>query len=392
MKETDITQNETEEARQPRGAGVKRVFAFVLLAVVVAVMLVVYFKGGSLTRRGFLQAWDAVTGRLSEAAFAFEPGFDSVFADLGGTIAAAGSAGVAVYGKTGDELARSGFSAQNPAIAASGGLAIAYDVGGKSVRIVNSAGEISVITLENRVVSCSVGHGGVFVICTDDSREYKGRARFYRLGSGVPELIYDWYSGEGYVLGAAVSYDGKRFAVTTLTARGGRIVLLDSDSTDAAGEYVSPEGAILEASFMRGGQLIARTASGITAIEPDGSGTVIYDLTGRTLDGYSHDGDSFLALHFTDSSGGMQGELVTIDLKGRGLGSIRTSRALVRLTASGDRVAALWSDGLDIYDKTLGQAASYPEASGAVCAFPRGGEAAVAMGSREGRAFVKRKD
>jgi hypothetical protein len=373
-------------AKISRGASLRTALSVLLLLAIASAAIAARTVGGELSPAGLRRAWNSLTGREREASFVFEDGFDDVFADIGGTVVSAGPSGAAVYGDNGEELARESFVMTSPAIASGGTLAVVYDSGGRSVKIADRSGIVSSLTLENDVVSCSVGRGNVFAVTTRGAGEYRGRVEFYRLRGGIPSKIYDWFSGEGPVLGAVSSKSGKRFAALTITPRGGRIVLLDSGSTEPIGEYVHSGGAILELAYMASGVLIARTSDGLIAVSDNGEGNLIYDFAGRELDGYSAGGDAFVVMHF--ASAGV-GELVTIDERGRELGRLETSRELVWLSAAGDRAAVLRSDGLSLYDRELRLIVSYPDASGASFAFPRGKTAAGAFGARSGRVFAE---
>jgi hypothetical protein len=366
------------------------VFTLVILLLAAAAVLAVRFLGGELSLRGARRAVNAIAGNAADAVYTFEPGLNEVFADIDGTVVAAGSSGFAAYDKNGAELTRAGFSMKTPAIAASGDLAAVFDVGGHAVRLVYDDGTVSELSVVNDIVSVSVGRGGGFAVCTAEYDEYKGRAAFYKLRGGEPALVYEWFSGEGYVLGAAVSRDGKHFAVNTLNAKGGRIVLLDAGSTEIATEFLYGSGVVLEIAFDKGGSLAARTGDGVLFISRDGAAvtSTAFDFAGGEPDGYSSGGDGFITAHFAGAAG-TSGELVSVDIKGRELGRLQTSRRLVSLNASGNRIAALWGDGLDIFDRNLRLIASYPDASGSGFAAPRGGESAVVTNGRGGRAFAK---
>ncbi|MDR2420963.1 MAG: DUF5711 family protein [Oscillospiraceae bacterium] len=385
--EYDVRSAGKPRAKPARMPSAGAVFSAVLIFAAASAAALAYVVGGELSAAGFSRAWASLAAGGREAVFAFEDGFDDIFADIGDAVVSAGPSGAAVYDGVGEEMYRESFAMANPAIAAAPGgmLAVVYDSGGKSARAAGRSGITVPLTLESEIVSCAVGRGGVFAVTTRGAGEYKGRVEFFRLSGGVPEKIYDWFSGEGPALGAAVSRSGKSFAALTLTARGGRIVLLDSGSTEPRGEYVHRDGAILELAYMASGTLIARADGALIAVSENGEGKVIRDFTGRELDGYAC-GDAFIVMHLSRADGG--GELVSMDERGAELGRIETSRGLVWLSAAGDRAAVLRSDGLSLYDRELRLVASYPDASGASCAFPRGKTGAGAWGEGEGRIFA----
>ena len=362
------------------------VFSLVALCIIAAGLLGAALIGGEISMRGVRRAWSVVAGVSVNAEYMFEPGLADVFADIDGTVVAAGGSGFAAYGRNGAELVRVGSSMRTPIISCGGGLAAVYDLGSHTVRIVYSDGTVAELPTTGEVTYVAVGSGGEFAVCTAEVGDYKGYVAFYKMRSGVPTLLYEWYSGEGYVLGAAISSNGKRFAVNTLNANGGRIVFLNAGSTDVAAEYFNPDGVVLEIDFDTSGTLVARTADGVILISQSGE-AARFDYDGAMPDGYCT-ASGFAGVHF-EGMQGLTGALVTFDMKGRELARLQTSRRLVSLTAHGDRIAALWSDGLDVFDKNLRLIASYSDASGKKYALPRGGQAVVIMGSRDGRAYAK---
>lgn len=397
MIETAQPQTETDAPTRKRRFGAKLILPLVVIILLAASVLTVLNIGGGLSAGALKKTWTVISGGAGDASFSFVDGFDSVFADLGSAVVASGSSGVAVYGSGGSETARDALAARNPAIASASGMAVAYDIGGRSLRVVDETGIIASLTFESNIVSCSVSEdsgflsgGRLFAVCTEGADGYKGQVSLYKMGKSGPELIYSWFSGEGYVLETQIAPGNKEFAVLTITPRGGRIVLLSREQKDIIGEYIYDGAAIIEIDYLQSGALIARTADGLIKIDADGTGSEIYGFEGGAPSGYCA-GGSFLAIYFEQAANeASSGILVIVDERGSELGRIKTSRSLVWLSADGDRIAVLWSDGLDIYDRSLRLAVSYPEASGAVRGYARGASRAVVFGNREGKAFSGR--
>ena len=381
-----------ERKRRP---SVKIIIALVFAAIVIAALFAVRNIGGGLSLQGAKRTWTIITGGVGDASFSFEDGFDAVFADLGSSVVAVGGSGVAVYDGNGREVARDMLAMRNPAIASGVGIAVAYGVGGRGIRVVDGSGIVASLTFDSNIVSCSVGPssglfagGTVFAVCTEGADNYRGQVAIYKLSKSGPEKIYDWFSGEGYVLAAEIAPGNKDFAVLTLSPRGGRIVLLSSGNEEPQGEYIQDGAAIIEMGYLGSDTLIARTADGLLSIGKTGTATEIYSFGGKIVAGYCGDGGNALVVYFETASGGAtSGELVVLDRRGVELGRMNTSRSLVWLSTYADRIAILWDDGLIIYDRNLRLIASYPEASGMLRGYSRGAARAVVFGNREGRAF-----
>ena len=394
MNEAANDLNNPPPTERKRRFGVKIFIALVLAAVIIAALFAVNNIGGGISFSAVKRTWAVITGGASDVGFSFEDGYDAVFADLGGAVVAAGNAGVAVYDEAGHELARDILNMRNPAVAAGGGIAVAYGVGGRGIRVVGETGIIASITFENDIVSCSVGSssgflsgGTLFAVCTKGADNYRGQVTVYKLAGNDPEKVYDWFSGDsGYVLAAEISPENDAFAALTLSPQGGRVVFLNLNEKEPSGQYTHAGAAIIEIGYQGGDTVIARTADGLLAIDGTGAAKEIYSFDAKIVAGYSDDG-SAIALYFESAAGGGSGELVVLDRKGAELGRMNTSRSLVWLSSYADRIAALWDDGLIIYDRNLRLIVSYPEASGMLRGYSRGGGRAVVFGNREGKAF-----
>ncbi|NLB29380.1 MAG: hypothetical protein GX823_04025 [Clostridiales bacterium] len=396
----ETAKQEAAPMKRKRRVFVKTSMALIFAALIIAALVTVRNLGGGLSIEGAKRMWTVITGGAGDANFIFEEGFDSAFADLGGAVVAAGSTGVVVYDGNGAEVARDVLAVQHPTVASGAGVAVAYGVGGRGVRVADRTGIIASLTFENDIISCSVGTssgvfagGTMFAVCTKSSGGYRGQVIIYRLAGSGPEEIYRWFSGEGYVLSAEIAPGNNEFAVLTLTPEGGRIVLLSRTGTDVRGEYIERGAAIIEMGYLKSGTLIARTADGLTAIDSAGGGTRIYSFGEKVVAGYCDAGESSLAAYLESGAGGSAaGELVIIDERGIELGKMSTSRSLVWLSSYTDRIAVLWDDGLGIYDRSMRLVVSYPEASGMRQGYSRGASRAVVFGNREGRAFSGRTD
>ncbi|MDR3209132.1 MAG: DUF5711 family protein [Oscillospiraceae bacterium] len=349
----------------------------------------VLFAGGELTLAGVARAYAVVTGSVARD-LSFSSGYDSVFAPMKSGVISAGSNGVAVYGLTGDEVARETFSMNRPALAANGMSAVIYDCGGRQLRVVDSTGVRARLEADGDIVSASIGKNGYIVVCTMSEGAYLGIVRVYQLRAGTLASVYEWYSGGDFVLSAAVSGDNKRLAVLTLGSAGGRVVLMRLASTRTDAEALLPGSAILEAGYLRDGTLLARSRDAVYAVSEDGALRRVYTIPeGMETLGWTTEGGNFAAI-YVQSGGAEVGPRTLALIDGQDEPTVLELSGLetfVSLHASGDRVALLRSDGLWIYNQRLRALASYDGVAAYSEAYPTGGASALAAGARVGHIY-----
>jgi hypothetical protein len=74
----------------------------------------------------------------------------------------------------------------------------------------------------------------------------------------------------------------------------------------------------------------------------------------------------FTALVLNDYMVGDQGSILTVDRAGNTLGTLQTSKKVLWMSASGDYLVVLYSDGLVLYDRHLKERARFDDTAGAV--------------------------
>ena len=154
-------------------------------------------------------------GETTATGFSFESGFSNVFADLDGGFAVASTMGVQVFDGGGNKVYTEIFGMSDPAIVSFGALCTAYDLGGRILKVLDTAGVLGTMKTEDKIISASLGPEGGLVLCTQGSGGYKAFVSYYRKGAydSAKQPPFQWKSGEGYILSAALSPDEKRLAV-----------------------------------------------------------------------------------------------------------------------------------------------------------------------------------
>ena len=281
--------------------------------------------------------------------FHFNVGRSRVFADMDGSLAAVGTLGIQVLDAGGTETLRDSFRITTPAIYANEGQAVAFDVGGNSVRVFDKTGVKASIETDGPVVSAVINRNGWFAVCTQEAAVSKGLVTVY---NNTGRAVYRVNFVTGYVLFAALSPDNSSVAILNLTDEGSRISFYNLNSEDLDRVFELPGGLIIDARHMQSGEMLAISMSSAFLVDRNNQKNEIYAFGGSYLGGYALDGD-FIALYLLDYNVGHSGRLITFDERGRLLGEIETDREIISMSAVSGYLAVLRSDGLIFYDREL---------------------------------------
>jgi len=282
--------------------------------------------------------------------FYFDVGRDRMFADLGDSIAAAGTVGIQVLDVGGNETLRDPFRMSAPAISAVNGRAIAFDIGGTAVRVFNKMRIEASFEAAGSVVSASINRNGWFCVNTQEGGGLRGVATVY---NNTADAVYRVNLASGYVLSSVLSPDSRSLAVLNLTDRGSRITLyhgLNKQDPDSAFDLSG--GLILDMRFLPGGDLLVVSTDSLIVIDRDGASRTLYEYFDKRLSGYSLN-EGIIVLHLLDFGVGYSGRLVTLDEDGNLVGEIVTDRELISMSFGGGYLAVLRNDGLVFYDAEL---------------------------------------
>ena len=316
----------------------------------------------------------------------FDIGRNRVYADLGGSIAAAGTLGVQVLDRGGAETMRDTLRISTPLIGVADGWAIAFDIGGTSVRTFTGSQLSASIETNGTIVSASINRNGWFTVCTQEGAAYRSIVTVYDDKGGS---AYRVSLATGYALHAEPSPDNSGLAVLSLTDDGSRIAIysLRSEEPESVSDY---HGAlVLDIKYLPGGEILMVSMDSLKVIRTDGSATDLFAFDGGRLGRY-YLSDSVIALHILDYGIGYSGRLITIDMNGKLLGGVLTDKAIISLSASGGYLATLQSDGPVFYDFDMNE---YPptrdlsDAAGATQVISLGDGAFLVAGDHFAKVF-----
>jgi len=279
----------------------------------------------------------------------FDVGGNRVFADLGGSLAAAGTFGVQVLDISGAETLRDPFRMTSPAISAATGRAVAFDIGGTAVRVFDETRITASIEETGTVISASINQNGWFCVCSQERGAFRSIVTAY---DNRGRDVYRVSLASDYAISAILSPDNKRLTVLSLTGEGSRVAFYDLSSEITGGIFDHPGGLILDIRYLTGGDVLAVTQESLITIDAGGNGLGLYSFSGRRLGGYAQDGD-LIALYLLDYGLGYSGRLVTLRENGEILGELASSREIISMSFSEGYLAVLRNEGLSFYGKEL---------------------------------------
>ena len=275
----------------------------------------------------------------------FDVGRNRVFADMRGSVAAAGSMGVQVFDAQGYETLSELLRLSFPAISSNNGRAIVFDIGGTAVRVFSGSEILAEINTAGSIVSASINRNGWFAVTTQEGLAVRGVVTVYD-NSG--REVFRFYSTDGYVLSAQVSPDNRYMAVLRLTEIGSQLVFYNLNITDPIRTFDFPGEILLEIRYSDNRNIVAVSTQAILSVEPEGSISEIFGFDGSRLGSYFI-GDDMFVIHLLYFGVGYSGSLKAINADGRVLGSTLTQRDVVNISYSDGTIAVLWGDGPAFY-------------------------------------------
>ena len=295
-------------------------------------------------------------------AYTYETGSQQMFALMGSELAIASTTGLQVLDENGKSILREVFSMSRPAVAACDGCAVFYDVGGTSIRAVR-AGKSTSLDRASPVTSVSVSDGG-FIAVSGEEDGYKGSVKVY---NSKFEAVYEWFSGSGYPLDAAVSPDGGSLAVLTVGSAGSEVHLfaLNSEKETAS---VKLDGELgLRLHYSKNGDFCVLTQKNLYFYSGSGKTLSTFSFGSNTLEDYEFSPELTVVSLGQYVSGGST-VLTSLGQDGKKLGSVTLSEAPVTLSSQGRRLLVLSNEAVTVYDSALRAQKSAATSSGYISA------------------------
>ncbi|MEA4894068.1 MAG: DUF5711 family protein [Oscillospiraceae bacterium] len=317
-----------------------------LLVVTLAVIVFLYrdrFVPSSLSE----DSEDLADMVSSNQPFTYETGSKQMFALMGSKLAVASSTGLQLLDEDGETISREVFSMTNPAVCTSESTCAFYDVGGYSLRIYKD-GEFKNMDRETAVTSVSVNSSGWYAVAGFDPG-YKGSVEIY---DAALKPVYEWYSGSGYIIDAAVSPDCTMLAVLCVESSGSVVHIFKMNDEDEYASVSIPDELAFKLSFEEGGNFCVISENSIH----------FYSTSGNELSNYSF-GDDYLADYELNEKcwavvlskyvSGSDVTLLSFGSSGKQEGSSPLPSEPTALASQGGKLLVLCSSDISLYSRDL---------------------------------------
>ncbi|WP_295744752.1 DUF5711 family protein [uncultured Oscillibacter sp.] len=366
------------------------VFFLALAAVLGVVMAAAYRDGtGFDVLRRYLNYGGSASSGEERYRYDFSPG--NRFAVLGDQLVVLSENSLRLLNRDGGVTWSAQVKMSAPALSQGGGRVAAYDIGGRSLYVLDERGEVFHLETEEDepIISATLNGKGMLAVAAE-RRNAKGAV--YAYGADMTR-IFDLTSGERFVAEARISDDGNTLAAVRLGQEDGvfisSVVLYDlreaGEKTPIA-DYSIPNGLVLSTGEQRG-RLVTVSDTCVTCASYSGRVEGSYDCGSSYLRAYSL-GDEFTALLLNRYQAGNVGRLVTVDAEGAELGSLEIHEEVRSLSAAGRYLAVLYTDRLVVYNENLQVYASLRGITGVSSAVMRPDGSALLFSTESASQFL----
>lgn len=357
--------------------------AVVILALIAgAVYLIAHreiFTGGNFET--FIQNVFSKKENRDEKIY-FDVYSESSFATMKDSLAVASDAGVAVFNRYGERTAVLNTSLKAPHIDSGDESAAVWCSGVRTV-FVARGDRVDEFEADGPVFGTRMNSGGWIAVCSD-ATGYKGELMVYNASC---EPVFKWYSGEGYLIDAALSPNSQRTVISTLTGTGARLLTFALDNETAKGEYTQEGTLFLETAFISDSRVCALSEESLTFFPFNLSSSDVYDFSSEYLRAYTFDCDGFAVLQLGKHRTGSETRIATVGSDGREIASVDVAHEVLTLTGSGKYIAVAFADNsVVVYNEKLEPVYRETDLIGLRGAYARPDGSAVVVAASE--AFV----
>ena len=363
---------------------------FLTLAVVLGVVLVAAYRDGTgfdVLRRYFSYSREEKTS--GDAGYDYDASSSNRFAALGDTLVVLSDTSLKLLGQGGEELWSANVQMKAPALATGGGRAVAYDVGGRELYVLDEKGEVaSFQTDEEEPLIAATLNGKGWLAVTAEKQNYKGCVSVY---NAKMERVFDFNSSRRFVSDACVTDDCAYLAAVTLGQEDGsfvsNIVLYDLTQTEPVANYSVRDGLVMSVT-QQSGKLVTVSDNKLTIADTAGQIAGEYSYGGTYLREYDCGGDGYTVLLLNRYQSGSVGRLVTVGTDGEELASLDVHEEVLSISAAGRYVAVLYTDSLVVYNPDLQAYATLKGTGYAKEALVRTDGSALLVASESARLFL----
>ena len=360
-------QEEAPKRIQPKNKKKKWLRLAVVTAIVLAIVaLAVLWDSTTFDglRRSFVYARADKDENGCARLYSYDSDRSGCFATLDGSLIRSSLSQVSVMGEDGNMRFHESVKFRCAAIDSNGKWAVAYDIGGTELYVLDSKGLVHHITCDSEVQSAQLGEDNKLAVVVNKSG-YKAAAYVY---DAAGQLTFEFDSADKFIMTAAVSDDGKHLAAVTMGQSDGvftsYVVIYRMNRKEPTATCELPGEAVYDLRTVDNTFCVV-AENALYFVANNGTINASYPFEESYLRRCSLQGDGFAALLLGRYKSGAQGTLLTVDERGKVIGEVEADGEVLDLSASGNYVAALYSDHLTIYDKRMRECATLSNVSAA---------------------------
>ena len=273
----------------------------------------------------------------------------------GDGLAVASRGGVTLYAENGDRIVRQQADLTAPALLGNADALLAYDIGGTYYAVLGTNGKQRAGSrTAGSIFDADLAENGEFAVlsASDDARAV---AEVY---DAKGELRYRRTSKTNYLNACALSPDGSRLVLATLSqedisfASGAKLYRTDSEDELASVNF--GDQTIFDLKFLNDSTVCAVGSGSVVFFNTAGEQLGEYTPENGDLAAYAY-GDGFVAVVLDQHQTGSRYLLSVLSTDGSVRASATLDGAPLSLSAAGDYLAVLMSDGLTVFDSQLSQ-------------------------------------
>ncbi len=358
-KRNDIWNDDDEEDRPPRRRLRGFLAFFLLLVAVLGVVLAAAWRDG--TGLDVLRRYVAY-GRSEgdgSTGYTYDASHRNRYAKLGNTLAVLSDTALSLVDGNGKTVWSASVKMEAPALSAEGDRAVAYDVGGTELYVLDKTGLVYQLTAGETepYIAAALNQSGELAV-TAKKQSFKASVVVY---DAAGNELFEFRSSERFISGAYATDDGKYLAAVTLGQSGGAfasgVVLYDLTAQDPVASWTVGEGMCYDmGTVSRSLALVCDDGVYFSADARELSAA--YSYGGAYLREYDLHGEGYAVLLLNRYQSGSVGRLVTVGSDGQEIASLNVSDEILSISAAGRYIAVLYADKLVIYTPQLEQYAS----------------------------------
>lgn len=317
----------------------------------------------------------------------YENDATSRFAALDGSLVTVAANQIRVLDERSRVLYQTGVRFLHPDLVSGGGVAVAYDIGGTTMYVVDSKGLRWQKETEGELITVSVNPNG-YVTASYNKNSAKAAVTVWD-SEGNEKFTFN--SSQRFVMTAALGRDDRTLVAVTMGQEDGKFqsfLVLYHINSEKEVATTPIDGGVTYALETMQKTFCAVTEQGLYMLDTNGAVKTSYSYGGQFLRRCVMGDGGWATLLLSRYKSGGYASLITVDDEGNELGGCDVDGEVLDISSAGRYVAVLFSDRLIIYDKYLTEVATLPDVSEARAVLMRSDGSAVLAGASSASLYL----